>query len=160
MNTSRSARKGTQSLCSDAQRHFPRGRFWQDTLDVGGLGRGSGVALMDGQGEDPCSKGRDQKGVTGRRVLRKAARTGEARSRRQTSLTGLWGSCRGSPSPDLILKASQGGCPAVLLLLHPGGGGHSEPAGPETTDPSSSSSVNFRLRHLLPGRVRTKRARG
>lgn len=160
MNTCRSARKGTKSLCSDARRHFPRGRFWQDTLDVGGLGRGSGVALMDGQGEDPYSKGRDQKRVTGTRVLRKVAPSGEARSRRQTSLTGLWSSCRGSPSPDLILKASQGGRPATLLLLHPAGGGHSEPAGPETTDPSSSSSVNFRLPNLLPGGVRTKRARG
>ena len=113
----------------------------------------------DGQAwRGPCSKGRDQKGVTGRRVLRKAAPSGEAKSGRQTSLTGLQSSCR-SPSPDLILKASQGGLPATLMLLHPGGGGHSEHASPETTDPSSSSPVNFWLCHLLPGRVRTERAR-
>lgn len=105
---SRSACKGTQSLCSDARRHFPRGRFWQDTLDVGGLGRGSGVALMDGQGEDPYSKGRDQKGVTGTRVLRKVAPSGEARSIRQTSLTGLWSSCRGHRPQTSSSKPAKG----------------------------------------------------
>ena len=108
MNMSGSAHKGTRSLCSDARRHFPRGRFWQDAPDVGGPGERLWGCSDGREGEDPCSKERDQKGVTGRGVPRKAAPSGEARSGRQTSLTGLQISCRGPPSPDLILKPARG----------------------------------------------------